>query len=152
MAILSDGVAVLAFWVWLRDNGDMPTTSKVFEDELSFEPCYAPGSSRPIEAAVLRNTFGDGYTQVVKDGINNVRRRWNLQLEALTPAEWQELDAFLKDQGGWKTFLFQPPGPEGQDPATLVTDTVTVHCPKWTPSFLRGGHVTVQLEFVERFV
>ena len=134
------------------DGGAMPATLTVFEDELSFTPCYAPGSNRPLEPRIVKNEFADGYTQVVKDGINNNRRKWSLRLEALTAAEWQELDGFLKARAGFETFHFQPPGPEGQDPSTGATNTVTVHCPKWTPSFLRGGVVTVTMKFVERFV
>lgn len=130
----------------------MPVTLTIFEDEISFDPIYAPGSGRPTTPKIIKSEFADGYTQVVKDGINNNRRSWNLRMEALSPSEFQEIDEYLKARGGWETFSFQPPSYEGLDPDTAVTDSVTVHCPNWTPTFLRGGHVNLQMTFEERFV
>ena len=130
----------------------MPVTLTIFEDEISFTPLYAPGSSRPTTPKVIKNEFADGYTQLVKDGINNNRRTWNLRLEALTPSEFQEIDEYLKTRGGSEAFTFQPPAYEGEDPDTGVTDSITVHCPSWQPTFLRGGHINLTMTFVERFI
>lgn len=127
------------------------SAAKIFEDEISFEPCYAPGSGRPISVEKIDNRYGDGYRQIAASSINPIERTWTLQLEALTAREWQSLDEFLKARKGVEAFLFQPPAYEGEDPDTGVTDQVSVICDSWQPSFLQGGHVSVSMSFTERF-
>lgn len=131
----------------------MPATSlKILEDELSFDPCWLPGSDSPIEPRVNDLEFGDGYRQLVKDGINNLPRRWNLTLEALSANEAREVSDFLVEHAGWKSFLFRPPGWEGEDPDTLTPENVTVRARTWNRIFLQGGAVSISVELEERFI
>lgn len=130
----------------------MPATSlTILEDSISFEPCWSTAES-PREPRANTTEFGDGYQFVQKDGINNEPRVWNLSLEALTAIEHKSIDQFLKARGGHETFLFQPPGYEGEDPDTGITSRVKVRCPKRTPRYLTGGHVTMTMTFEERFI
>lgn len=55
----------------------------------------------------LENDFGDGYTQVVPDGMNSVLEVWSLSWDSLTDSQANEIEDFLDAQGGtpfeWET-------------------------------------------------
>lgn len=125
----------------------------ILEEEVSFDiqNSYAPGSGRPSRPAVLKNEFGDGYRQNIKDGLNNHRRTWNLRVQALSPTEFAELDSFLQARQGYEAFLFVPPAYEGVDPDTLVVTRVRVICPEWDPVLLQGGYADMTMTFEEDF-
>ncbi len=131
----------------------MSASLLILEDEMSFDiaNCWAPGSSRPTKPRVLRNEFGNGYRQRIKDGINNNRRTWRLTVQALSAEEFQELDTFLHSREGVEAFLFRPPAYEGKDPGTLVETQVRVTCEDWNPRYLQGGYVDLRVTFEEDF-
>jgi phage-related protein len=57
---------------------------------------------------VRTSQFGDGYAQVVGDGINGKSQSWNLTFvgkEAVT----REIRDFLDSHRGYKSFLWTPP-------------------------------------------
>lgn len=54
------------------------------------------GAALDVEPRVLRSSFGDGYSQVVLDGINVVPRKWALTFDNRAFAEADAIHAFLK--------------------------------------------------------
>ena len=67
-------------------------------------------SNKQTETRVLEANFGDGYSQRAADGINNVIDVWSLEWVALDSTNYQEIETFLRDRGGWDSFDFTPPG------------------------------------------
>ncbi len=63
-----------------------------------------------VEPNVSRYAFGDGYTQRVANGINNMPENWNPVWDYLTVAQRDEMVVFLKDHGGVTAFEWTPPG------------------------------------------
>jgi phage-related protein len=124
---------------------------EVFEDALTFVPCFAPGSSGEKKPVVRQNSFGDGYRQTSRAGINNIRKSYRLGLAALSASEYQEVDEFLTRHAGTTPFLIQLPGPDGQDPATLVITTTPVIGTDWSPSFQRGGLIDMTMTIEQEF-
>ena len=75
----------------------------------TFTPPVAPspGTSRKPEIKLLEAEFGDGYTQVVRDGLNHIRRTYDLRWDVLTYAQADVIEAFLEAKGGDTPFLYQ---------------------------------------------
>ena len=69
-------------------------------------PKVEPTSSP--EYRVRASKFGNGYEQVVGDGINNKVDSWPLTF-VLSQAVAIEVKAFLDRHGGFKSFLWTPP-------------------------------------------
>lgn len=68
----------------------------------------APGSEGTIEFRVRETKFGDGYSQVVKDGINNKVQTWPRTFEG-TLVEMQPIYDFFERHAGATSFLWTPP-------------------------------------------
>lgn len=66
------------------------------------EPTSAP------EYRVRSSKFGDGYEQVVGDGINNKVDGWPLTF-VVAETGAVEIKAFLDRHGGFRSFLWTPP-------------------------------------------
>lgn len=66
-------------------------------------------ASQPVQPKVLKAQFGDGYEQRVGDGINTLRRTWNVQFNLRLVAEIDEIENFLRARGGSEAFDWIPP-------------------------------------------
>lgn len=77
----------------------------------TFHPPIAPspGSSQKPELKLLKAEFGEGYTQSVGDGMNHIRKVFDLKWDALTDDQAVTIEAFLERHGGTKPFLYQHP-------------------------------------------
>lgn len=77
----------------------------------TFNPPIAPspGSSQKPEMKILRADFGDGYSQSAGDGMNHVRKVFDLKWDALTDDQAATIEAFLERHGGTKPFRYQHP-------------------------------------------
>lgn len=62
-----------------------------------------------ISARTLSVSFGDGYKQEVADGINTISESWPLTFQG-SLAELAPVEAFFRRHGGWRAFLWSPPG------------------------------------------
>ena len=73
----------------------------------TFIPPIPPSKSdvRP-EFKILEAEFGDGYTQSVPDGLNHIRDVANLSWDALTPAQADTIETFIRNHGGTTPFLY----------------------------------------------
>ncbi|VUD48411.1 hypothetical protein TDB9533_01228 [Thalassocella blandensis] len=73
-------------------------------------PNYLPkyGARPDVQFRTLTSSFGDGYSQRGKDGINNRLNSWPLTFELRTE-DMLNLQTFLDDHQGVEAFLWAPP-------------------------------------------
>ena len=67
------------------------------------------GGSVTVTPKVLKAGFGDGYSQIVEDGINAQLGALSVKFGTLTAAEALEITDFCADHGGTTSFTFTPP-------------------------------------------
>jgi phage-related protein len=80
-----------------------------------------------IEPRVVSAKFGDGYEQRTQVGLNPIMEQWQVLFTGL-PVEINAIDAFLREQGGVKSFTWKTPNEvEGR-----------FLCRKWTIKRTRG--------------
>ncbi len=106
-----------------------------------FKWAYKPGASGTIEFRTRTAKFGDGYEQVVKDGINNVVQSWPVDFEG-SKEEMQPIYDFLVEHGGATSFWWTPPG---SDAALLWK------APTFTMTSIGAGVYSVSAEFKQSF-
>lgn len=75
---------------------------------LPFEPKRDGVSRLTVTPRVLRNDFGDGYSQRAADGLNDTPQVWELKFE-LNGTDSDTLIAFFESIGGHTTFEWTPP-------------------------------------------
>jgi phage-related protein len=75
---------------------------------LPFEPKRDGSIKKSVTPRVLRNDFGDGYSQRAADGLNYVPQVWELKWE-LNGTDSDTLIAFFESIGGHTTFEWTPP-------------------------------------------
>lgn len=68
------------------------------------------GSSGDVTPRVLQANFGDGYSQRVPDGLNNIEEKWSLKWDILTLAEKNAIVAFFEARKGAESILMTMPG------------------------------------------
>lgn len=90
------------------------------------------------EPKVRTANFGDGYSQRVKDGINNAMEQWSVRFTG-TVERLGEINDFLKARGGADTFAWTTP--EG--------DAIYAYCPSWQRTREKGVLVSVSAKFVQ---
>jgi phage-related protein len=74
----------------------------------TFTWCPKLGSSSTAEYNNRSSKFGNGYEQVVADGINNISDAWSLSF-AVDEVEALAIKAFLDRHAGNKSFFWTPP-------------------------------------------
>ena len=84
------------------------------------------GFSTDINPSVNKVQFGEGYSQRVPSGINNIMQSWNVSFNSQSIATANAIDAFLSSKYGTNSFTWIPPG---------ETIEVKVLCPKWTKTY-----------------
>ena len=75
-------------------------------------PDIAPSQSTTYEQQfkVIRNNFGDSYTQRSADGLNNKPRSLNMSWELKPVADIEAIKAFLDARAGVEVFEYTPVG------------------------------------------
>lgn len=73
---------------------------------FNFRPTSADQSKKP---RVNIASFGDGYEQREKDGLNNNLMTWSLQFQSVPITDADAIDAFLDARGGAESFDWTPP-------------------------------------------
>jgi len=106
---------------------------------FTWPPSY--NSSITEQPAVNSATFGDGYSQDVADGINNLKKMWSLQFNNIKPTDAVNIRAFLKALGG--TTAFDWTDPDGETGRYL--------CRAWPRSFPTGALQNFTLTFEQVF-
>lgn len=108
---------------------------------FSFAPSY--GSSAVRKPRLRTITFGDGYEEVARDGINHNPRSFNLQFTKLTNVEAAAISDFLEARGGSESFLWTPWPPY---------DTIGLfRCKEWNNTPDEYNSVTITAVFEEKF-
>lgn len=102
----------------------------------TFAPVPRPTDvDRKPEVNLKTASFGDGYTQDTRQGLNHIRDVLSLSWELLTPAQAAAIDTFFTSQGGDTPFYFQR--------SDGVTKKYT--CREWGRKFGGKGPMTATL-------
>lgn len=75
--------------------------------DIGRKPTY--GSTIKATTRVIRNEFGEGYSQRAADGMNNINKSVPLTWPALPIADADTLLAFFEAKGGHESFYWTPP-------------------------------------------
>jgi phage-related protein len=67
----------------------------------------SPGILKNYEMKLLEAEFGEGYTQIARQGYNHIRRKMSLRWDALDRTQRDEIMAFFIERGGDQTFWWQ---------------------------------------------
>lgn len=74
-------------------------------------PNFPPtrNSKLTTETRILKAGFGDGYEQIVEDGINTSMEEWSLNFDDYPKADADVIIAFLKSHNSVRSFLWKSP-------------------------------------------
>lgn len=110
----------------------------------TFTPPVAPspGTARRQEIALLKAPFGDGYSQTARDGINHVRKVYDVKWDVLTQGQAAAITAFLEARGGNEAFLYRLPF----TPAVLKFT-----CEEWNQTDAAAGLCSLTATFRQTF-
>lgn len=70
----------------------------------------SPGSTKATKPRVLRNDFGDGYSQRIGDGLNQINRKVDIKFSVLVKSEADDIESFFEERAGYKPFRWTLPG------------------------------------------
>lgn len=98
-------------------------------------------TSKSYKARVLENNMGDGYTQRVQDGINNITREVNVELVG-TATQIKTYTDFFELCGGATNFTWTPPG---------ETTSLKWTCQEWNVGYLSSTILNLTAKFRKEF-
>lgn len=99
-------------------------------------------TSKTVKHKVRKASFGDGYEQVLDNGINATTQEWKLMFDCETVTA-NDIDAFLTDHGDSQPFLWTAPG----DTEQMVVRVEGGH----TRTYNSYNHETISVTFVQKF-
>lgn len=105
-----------------------------------------PGYSIKRKPRVLMNSYGDGYSARVGDGINTMPRSASLTFGPLTRAQADAIDSFMVARGGYEAFWWTPP----LDAAVSLPATKWI-CTEWSRSAQQWNAEIIDVQFTEVF-
>ena len=105
--------------------------------EFTWTPTYA-SLNKTLEPRVLKNNFGDGYTQRTGDGLNVILEKWTVEFVD-TVANITTIDDFLKAREGWDDIDWTPP----------IGSASKYICPSWTRELVGGVSNKLSATFEE---
>ena len=109
-------------------------------DFPSITPTY--GASKASNPSLKQVQFGDGYAQVIRFGLNQNPRTWNLKWE-VSETEATTIEDFLVDRvNDGATFRWKP-----LDSSTFYK----WRCFSWTKSIPYKNRATIKATFVQYF-
>lgn len=85
--------------------------------------------------------FGDGFSQRIPDGINNLLLNFNFSFDTRDLHEATAILHFLATRNGTESFCMIPPAPYG--------NLLRFICSKWTPTQNFYNNYTIQANFVQ---
>lgn len=110
-----------------------------------FEPptyvAISVGSGVEETARILKAQFGNSYAQRSGDGLNNITSVYSVSFENLTRGEANFIVDFFRRQGGYKGFLWTPPGGVQK----------LWRCEKWSRSHVDATFDSISAQFEEVF-
>lgn len=99
------------------------------------------GASKEVKTRVKRARFGDGYEQVLPDGLNSVMETWSLNWTNRTRAQIDAIDSFLTTEKGATYFLWTTP--QGVQKK--------FRCERWTPVYNNDYDCSLSASFEQVF-
>lgn len=114
--------------------GTFPTWVELFKDPSSVDS----------EAKVLRNDFGDGYSDRAAYGINNIKETASLMTAVLTAEQANTVLEFLSTRAGHESFDWTP---LGESVAKKWT------CARWTKTGMKDmpNHFQISMVFTREY-
>lgn len=106
----------------------------------TFDWKHKPGAQAAFAMRVRKVNFGDGYTQRIPDGLNNVSQKWPLTFEG-NAAEMLPIRDFFISHAGASSFYWTPPG--GTQGLWVVE--------KFNMTSIGGGLYSISADFTQAF-
>lgn len=97
---------------------------------------------KTVKPKILKNDFGDGYTQRASAGLNPDPEMWSLSWNGRISATVDAIEAFFIARAGHEAFYWTPPR-EGS--TRLFT------CPEWRREYVAAGNDNITAKFEEVF-
>lgn len=106
----------------------------------TFTWCARVNASADVSFRVRKAQFGDGYTQVSGDGINNRGQSWSVEFVDRETNIKAIMD-FLDSHAGIKSFYWVPP----------LANKGLFRCESYKPTALGGGVYSISATFIQSF-
>jgi len=100
------------------------------------------GATLERKPRVKTVSFGDGYEQRARDGINNNPAKWTLQFNMRDDTETTEIMSFLEARGGSEGFDWTPP---------YEATAIRVVCRGWNKTLSRQNLNSISATFEQVF-
>ncbi len=101
------------------------------------------GMSWKTEPQVLKNEFGDGYTQRISNGLNNLKQNLTVNFANRTKADVDDIVAFFETKKGVTAFTFTVPDSNSGSSELAVK----VICPDWSQNWEHDDYYSVNATF-----
>jgi phage-related protein len=122
--------------------GGVTTNGIETKPAFIWTPSY--GYNINIQPRIKTIIFGDGYSQDIRDGINNVLLVLDLNFSERGLYEYSAITHFLNTRAGSESFFFTPPQPFG--------NLKKFKCKKFTPLQTFYNNYSLQATFEESVV
>ena len=103
-------------------------------------PAPAYGARKMSQPKVLGSTFGSGYTQRVKFGLNQDLKKWTLEWKNISETHCDLIEDFFEARGGVEAFNFTAPG---------EADSSVFICSQWNKKCDYVNRSTITASFQE---
>tara|TARA_B100000131_G_C18020377_1_gene574307 strand:+ start:757 stop:1134 length:378 start_codon:yes stop_codon:yes gene_type:complete len=101
------------------------------------------GMSWKTEPQVLKNEFGDGYTQRISKGLNNLKQNITVNFANRTKADVDDIVAFFETKKGVTAFTFTVPDSNSGSNELAVK----VICTDWSQNWEHDDYYSVNATF-----
>lgn len=99
------------------------------------------GASRTKKPRINKTQFGDGYAQVVPEGVNTIAETWNISFTLRRKGEIQSIDSFLSTMNGVSKFTWTTP----------FGDTLEFVCEEWQADISHDYDSSLTATFQQRY-
>jgi phage-related protein len=105
----------------------------------NIRPDYA-NTTKSVKPRVIKNEFGDGYSQRIADGINSTLAEWSVGWTGRVKADIDTLEAFFEGLKGYIAFEWTP------ERESVEKKFI---CPEWTRTYIWDGNDSITAKFEE---
>ena len=104
---------------------------------------YTPdfGATKKLQPKINAISFGDGYEQRARNGLNTNPQTWDLSFSNRTDTEAEAIDAFLTARGGVESFDWTP---YNESAGKYI-------CKEWSKSIDGFNRNAIQATFIQVF-
>ena len=101
-----------------------------------------PQTSTSQDVRLLEAEFGDGYTQVTRDGINHIKHKARLVWTSVHKLHSNEIISFFEERGGDQPFWYRLPD---------VPERMRWRCIKWDRTYAANDRRQITADLVQDF-